>query len=384
MLRMFLWTSGVISEGAFKSLKYRIMYFPKLFIQLRVFLCLVLAFLPLSCSSSEPDDDLPVKPSNLVVDVEIVGSSAAEPNGDGSGKVIVSFSAKNADSYRINFGNGDVLETTSNEISYTYVGQGTNTYQLFVSAYKGSAFISEGVSVTIDVDPSLIFAEEFNYSGAPDDSKWTYDTGAGGWGNNESQHYTTRPENVIVENGMLKITARKEAYEGASYTSARLKTQGKFAFTYGKVEVRAKLPEGGGTWPAIWMLGSNISSVGWPASGEIDIMEHVGNNPGKIISAIHTPSSHGNTQNKAVTTVEDPASEFHVYAMEWTPEKLEFSIDGDIHYTYNPATKNSSTWPFDADQFIILNIAVGGTLGGKIDPDFNSGTMVVDYVRVYQ
>ncbi|WP_235942518.1 glycoside hydrolase family 16 protein [Salinimicrobium oceani] len=340
----------------------------------------------MSCSSSDPGEDESGALSNLTVEVDVVGTSEANPNGDGSGRINLSFSADNAKNYKVNFGNGDVLETSQKNLSYTYTGKGTNTYQIFVSAYKGSEFISKTTTVTIYVTPALAFSEEFNYSGAPDGSKWTFDIGRGdgGWGNNEAQFYTQRPENVVVENGILKITAKKEDYEGAAYTSSRLKTQGKFSFTYGKVEVRAKLPQGGGTWPAIWMLGSNINTAGWPASGEIDIMEHVGNNPGKIISAIHTPSSYGNTQNKAVTTVANVSSEFHVYGLEWTPDKLVFSVDGKVHYTYNPATKNASTWPFNADQFIILNIAVGGTLGGNIDPDFNSGTMEVDYVRVYQ
>jgi hypothetical protein len=362
------------------------MYFPKLFYRLRPFFCLIFSLVMMSCSSSDPDEEDTSKLSDLNVEVEIVGSSASNPNGDGSGRINVSFSAKNANSYRVNFGNGDVLETSSNNLAYTYVGSGTNTYQLYVSAYKGSQFISEGKSITIYVEPSMAFSEEFNYSGAPDASKWTFDIGRGdnGWGNSEAQFYTSRPENVVVDNGILKITAKKENYEGAAYTSTRMKTQGKFSFKYGKVEVRAKLPQGGGTWPAIWMLGSNITSVGWPACGEIDIMEHVGNNPNTVISAIHTPSSYGNTQNKATTKVQNATTEFHVYGLEWTPEKLVFSVDGNVHYTYSPANKNSSTWPFDSNQFIILNIAVGGTLGGTIDPNFTSGTMEIDYVRVYK
>ena len=356
------------------------MILKKLKHQLRTAYWLLLPVLFLNCSSSsgEGGEEVSQELSNLVMNVEIVGASQENPNGDGSGKVNVSFSAENATSYRVNFGNGEVKETTTNSVSYTYVGQGTNTYQIHVSAYRADKFISSSKSVTVYVDPSLVFADEFNGSGSPDSSKWSFEIGNSGWGNNEVQYYTDRLENAKVEDGVLKITAQKENYEGAPYTSARIITLGKFDFTYGKVEVRAKLPVGGGTWPAIWMLGSNISSVGWPASGEMDIMEHVGNNPGTVISAVHTPSSHGNTQNVATTEVDNISSEFHVYGVEWDENKLAFSVDGEVHYTYSPSTKNDSTWPFNKNQFLILNIAVGGTLGGEIDPDFNSGTMEVD------
>lgn len=351
--------------------------------QIRLYYWLLLAVFILSCSGTSPDETSE-KLSDLVVEVQIVGATQENPNGDGSGMINLSFSAKNATSYKIKFGNGETCETSSKSIFYTYVGEGTKTYQIFVSAYNAEKFISSSETVSIYVEPSRIFSEEFNVDGAPDSSKWVYDMGAGGWGNNEHQFYTSRAENAVVENGVLKINVKRDNYEGASFTSARLKTQGKFSFTYGKVEVRAKLPAGGGTWPAIWMLGSNITEVGWPASGEIDIMEHVGNIPGRILSAIHTPSSHGNTNNKGTTMVPDATSEFHVYGAEWDAQKIEFSVDGEVFYTYNPAVKNSSTWPFDSDQFIILNIAVGGSLGGNIDPDFTSGTMEIDYVRVTQ
>lgn len=352
--------------------------------QLRSAYWIVLPVLFLNCSSSSSDDDTSAELKNLELNVEVVGASASSPNGDGSGKINLSFSAENATSYRVNLGNGETKETTANNLSYTFVGQGTNTYQIHVSAYRKEKFISASESVTVYVDPSLVFADEFNVDGSPDSSKWTFEFGNSGWGNNEVQYYTDRVENARVEDGMLKITARKENYEGAPYTSARMITLGKFDFTYGKVEVRAKLPQGGGTWPAIWMLGSNIHTEGWPASGEVDIMEHVGNNPNTIISAIHTPSSHGNTQNKATKAVPNATTEFHVYGVEWDENKITFSVDGVVHYTYNPSTKNDSTWPFTQDQFLILNIAVGGTLGGNIDPGFTSGTMEVDYVRVYQ
>lgn len=346
-----------------------------------VWLLLILALYACSNSSSEEDTNIP---SDLSISVDIKGASSSNPNGDGSGEITLNYAAKNATSYRINFGNGETISTSLGTYSYTYVGSGTNTYEIFVSAYNSEGFISASKTITIYVAPSLVWADEFNTDGAPKSSNWAYDTGDGGWGNNEKEYYTTREENVVVENGLLKITAQKENYNGASYTSARLKTQGKFSFKYGKVEVKAKLPEGGGTWPAIWMLGSNITSVGWPACGEIDIMEHVGNELGKVHSTIHTPSSYGASVNTATKNVSNVSSEFHVYGMEWNAQKIQFSIDGTVFYTYNPTDKNNNTWPFDKEQFIILNVAMGGNFGGDIDPEFTSGTMEVDYVRVYQ
>jgi len=251
----------------------------------------------LSCDGSSNNDEANSTPSNLVFTAEVLGTTTENPNGDGSGKVILNFSAENATSYKINLGNGQILETSAKTIPYTYIGKGTNTYEIFVSAYNSDKFISASKTITIYVAPALVWADEFNTNGSPDTTKWGYDLGAGGWGNNESQYYTDRAENVIVKDGFLKITAKKEDYQGSQYTSARMLTAGKFDFKYGKVEVRAKLPEGGGTWPAIWMLGSNINSVGWPACGETDIMEHAGNRQGAVSSAMHTTSSSGNTVN---------------------------------------------------------------------------------------
>jgi hypothetical protein len=342
----------------------------------------------LSCSGGNDDID-PIDtstPSNLSLTANIVGANTNNPNGDGSGVVIFNFSADNATSYKINFGNGETTETSSNSISYTYTGGGITNYNIYVSAYRADKFITKNISITIEVNTSLIFSDEFNGTGTPDSNKWGYDTGRGdnGWGNGESQFYTNRTDNVKIENGILKITAKEESYEGAEYTSTRMITQGKFDFKYGKVEVRAKLPEGGGTWPAIWMLGSNITTLGWPACGEVDIMENAGNRQGIVQSAMHTLSSYGNTSNLGSQTLADVSTAFHVYAVEWTSDRMIFSVDGKVHYTYNPATKNSSTWPFDAKQFLILNVAMGGSFGGAIDPDFISSTMEIDYVRVYQ
>ena len=344
-----------------------------------------LLILLLSCGGSSSEDIIEA-PQNLTIQANYVGSSTSNPNGDGSGTVNFNFSATNATSYKINLGNGEIIETVSNSLSYTYIGSGINTYEVFISAYNADTFISTSIIITVKINSELLWSDEFNGSGAPDNTKWGYDigTGSNGWGNGESQYYTNRLENAKVENGFLIITAKAESYEGSNYTSARLLTQGKFEFTYGSVEVRAKLPSGGGTWPAIWMLGANFQAVGWPACGEIDIMEHAGNRQGIVQSAMHTPSSSGNTENKGSQTLTDVSTEFHVYTLEWSADEMIFSVDDVVHYRYNPTPKNSETWPYDNDQFIILNVAMGGSFGGTIDPNFVQSSMEIDYVRVYQ
>ncbi len=237
-------------------------------------------------------------------------------------------------------------------------------------------------SEELDVEyTNLIWSDEFDTDGTPDAANWTYDLGAGGWGNNELQTYTSNSENVSVADGILKITAKAD---GDSYTSARLKTQGLYEFTYGRVDVRAKLPEGGGTWPAIWMLGADYSTAGWPECGEIDIMEAIGNNPGYVQSAIHTPYSYGDTENMESTTVSDVSSEFHIYSVNWSEDQISFLIDDEIYYTYSPESKDDDNWPFNKDQFIILNVAMGGNLGGTVSDDFVESSMEIDYVRIYQ
>ena len=253
---------------------------------------------------------------------------------------------------------------------------------------------------------NLVWSDEFDDDGTTyisgvdnpiDDSKWFHQTklpNGWGWYNNELQHYTNRIENSYVSDGTLKIVAKKEVFSDQGhtkdYTSARLNS--KFAFTYGVVEIRAKLPTGSGTWPAIWTLGKNINengaywqqqghgSVSWPACGEIDIMEHWGSNQNFIQSAMHTPSSHGGTVNKGGRTISTVSSQFHVYKLEWTAEKMIFSVDDIEHYTYNPTVKNDDTWPFDSDQYILLNIAIESV----IESGFTSSAMEIDYIRVYQ
>ena len=232
----------------------------------------------------------------------------------------------------------------------------------------------------------LIWYDEFDVDGPPAADKWNYDigTGYGGWGNGELQYYTNLPQNVRVENGKLLITARNESYAGSNYTSGRIKTENKFSFQYGRVDVRSKLPGGEGIWPANWMLGSNFSTVGWPACGEIDIMEYRGVEPDIIHCAIHTPSSYGGTINHTTTNVANVENEFHVYSIVWDETAIIFLIDNIQVYQYQPTVYNSSTWPFDAPAFILLNVAVGGSFGGNVNNSIFPQTMEVDYVRVYQ
>lgn len=227
----------------------------------------------------------------------------------------------------------------------------------------------------------LVWSDEFSVDGLPDSTKWTYDIGHGsnGWGNNESQYYTNELKNSFVKDGLLTIRAIKDVN---GWTSARLKTAGKKTFRYGKVVFRARLPTGVGTWPALWMLGENISTVGWPACGEIDVMEHVGRNPGIVQAAMHTRSSHGNTINKGETPVPTYSTEFHNYAVEWTKDKITFFVDDHQYYQYAPE-KTPDSWPYDLPFFIIMNVAIGGNFGGAVADDLSVAEMQVDYVRVY-
>ncbi len=241
----------------------------------------------------------------------------------------------------------------------------------------------------------LVWSDEFNQAGTPNPLNWTYDlgTGDGGWGNREIQVYTDNNENVRVEDGHLVINARKN--NAGQWTSARVKSQGRQSFQYGRIEFRAKLPAGSGTWPALWMLGDNITQVGWPRSGEIDVMEHVGKDPGKIHGSLHSLSSSGNTQNTGSTTIPSFASEFHVYSAEWTPQSITFKVDDVAYYVYAPNPKNVDNWPFNQSFFLIMNIAMGGNFGSDpqyesgdqrngVDPNLSFAEMLVDYVRVYQ
>lgn len=235
----------------------------------------------------------------------------------------------------------------------------------------------------------LVWADEFDYTGLPDSTKWDYNVGGKGWGNRELQYYTyADTNNAVVRNGVLNITALKQIKDSNQYTSARLVTKGKQSFQYGKIEVRAKLPSGRGVWPAIWMLGDNIDSVNWPACGEIDIMEHVGFKKDSIFGSIHTKTFNHilGTQVTKGIFVNDPYDTFHIYSIEWTPEKIDFFLDNKQYLEFVNMHKTTDEWPFGQPFFIILNLAIGGNWGGQhgVDNLIFPTTMQIDYVRVYQ
>ncbi len=247
------------------------------------------------------------------------------------------------------------------------------------------------------IEYTLVWNDEFDGNGAIDSTKWFHQTqlpNGYSWYNNELQHYTDRIENSYVSNGTLKIVAKEETYsdqgQTKEYTSARLNS--KYAFTYGRVEVRAILPEGVGTWPAIWMLGQNINEVGaywqtqgygttsWPDCGEVDIMEHWGSNQNYVQSALHTPSSYGGTINLGGQYISNASTQFNIYCLEWSPQQMVFSVNENVHYTYSPNVQNSDTWPFDSEQYMLLNIAIEPS----VTSSFIESEMEIDYVRVYE
>ncbi len=237
----------------------------------------------------------------------------------------------------------------------------------------------------------LVWSDEFNYKGLPDTAKWSFDTegNAWGWGNNEDQFYTSgRLENARVAKGKLFIHALREEMGGKKYTSARLITKGKGDWLYGKFEVRAKLPEGRGMWPAIWMLPTDWKYGGWPASGEIDIMENVGFAPDTILASAHTKSYNhvAGTQRSDTIILPDCYDRFHVYQLEWEPGQYTVLVDDKPYFTFQNEGTGPNEWPFDKRFHLLLNIAVGGNWGGKkgIDNTIFPQSMVVDYVRVYQ
>ena len=255
----------------------------------------------------------------------------------------------------------------------------------------------------------LVWSDEFDQDGPVLQDKWNVETippNNGSWWNGELQFYTDKEDNISVEEGLLKITAKYESYEGKNYTSARINTQDKFEFTYGRVEMRAKLPNWEGMWPAFWLLGANIDEIGWPNCGELDILEHgdyvkdsTSNDPGLISSAVHYGPQDYSRQTTNVPgkiffdtgqerfirsekIIEKPFEEYHTYSMQWAPDKIQFFIDEEMHLEFPMQSQHS---PFDKPFFLLLNLAVGGHwTDGYVASGFTEVTYEIDYVRVYQ
>jgi beta-glucanase (GH16 family) len=324
----------------------------------------------------------------------------------------------------------EVTQTTSNvgwktDVSFNFINarvSGTNSvinatgsYNTLVIFIDGGAEvpgtyliddINNGIATTnpnqIDIIyTDLVWADEFDTPGVVDSNNWFHQTQViipgVGWANGEAQHYTNRTDNSFVDtDGFLNIVAKKEIYTDQNlekdYTSARLNS--KFAFTYGRVDVRAKLPSGNGTWPAIWMLGKNINenggfwdnsfgTVNWPACGEIDIMEHGIYALNEIGAALHTTCCNSGNPNKGTVFASDVANNFHIYSVNWSPDQMTFLLDGEVFYVYNPSNKTDANWPFYTDQYLLLNVAMGG-VSGEIDSNFVESSLVIDYVKIYQ
>jgi beta-glucanase (GH16 family) len=329
------------------------------------------SFLFVACSKkNSPAPPANTAPTNLTIKATV--------NPDSSGTVSFTATATNAVTYDYDFGNGIYQTAANGSVTYKYTTSATYTVNVIAKSAGGQT-ISQSAQVTVVVKVALLWSDEFDTPGSPDPSKWGYDLGAGGWGNNELEYYTSRPDNATVSNGTLKIIAKKESYNGSAYTSARMLSKGLFSFQYGKIEVRAKLPATAGTWPGIWMLGNNFATVGWPACGEIDIMEQNGNQKNTIYGTMHYPTQKSPNGDGGTTTVTTASSDFHRYAAIWSSSSIQLLVDDVVYYTLT----NTGNLPFNQNFFIILNLAMGGNFGGTVDPAFPTDQMEIDYVRVY-
>jgi len=294
---------------------------------------------------------------------------------------------------------GDPTDSRQDNLEFTVQLSNPKGCTLGVASAKGTILTEDGLNFTTDnagystpltyPGYTLLWSDEFSGSSL-NTADWNYETGngSGGWGNNELEYYTNSPKNVFVSNGNLIIEARKESIAGFNYSSARLTTQNKKSFTYGRIDIRAKLPKGKGIWPALWMLGSNINTVSWPASGEIDIMELLGHEPAKTYGTLHygaSSNTHGSKGSSYTLPTGTFYDRFHVFSMEWKQDQIKLFVDDNLFFTLNKADVGSSPYPFNAPFFFIFNVAVGGNWPGSPDATTTyPQRMIVDYVRVFQ
>lgn len=322
-----------------------------------------------------------------------VGSYLQAVNGGGSEVNILSRNTLDWETFRIVRAQGAGRVASGDAIGLqTFTGQwfgltGSGSEAVFAQSKSFSALETFTIQFPEASAWKLKWSDEFNGPGI-DEGKWSWEVRPPGWVNNELQNYTDhRPENARIENGSLIIEARRDGFQGREYSSARLKTQGKVSWTYGRIEARIQVPVGKGTWPAFWLMPDNMSR-GWPACGEMDIMEHVGYEPNVVHSTTHSLRYNWKAaeQRTAATWVAGAVDGYHVYAMEWYPDRIEFFVDGNRYHTSRNDNTGDDAWPFNKNFHIILNVAVGGDWGGAqgVDPNIWPQQMKVDWIKVYQ
>ena len=357
-----------------------------------IFFCLFSTFSLFACSKN--DNIAPATPTDLVINAQVVGVTDATPNGDGSGKVNLSLSGKNVTSYIVTLpteGNQSFsVNGSSGSLTCSFASApGTTTqYPINISAYCNTVKKDTTISVTVYCKPTvapgqdMVWSDEFDGSSL-NTSIWNYEIGNLGV-NNELEYYSSDAANVSVKDGYLQITALNSPNynnSGWNYTSARINTLNKYSFTFGRVEIRAKIPGDPGTWPALWMLGNTINSIGWPGCGEIDIME-AATNTWKVNvmgSSLHWGTMSARHDTNKQLTVPGLSTDFHIYVMDWRADYIAFYVDGVMVDN----VPNNTSMPFNQPFFFIFNVAVGGDMGGNPINLGSSSTMYVDYVRVY-
>lgn len=361
-----------------------------------ILFCVTVFSLLFACSKGGSSYQPPATPTNLSYSVQIVGVTDTTPNGDGSGVVNLSLSGTNVTSYIISLPTENKsfsVNGASGTANCTFASApGTTTkYPINISAYCNTVKKDSTIYVTVYCKAAtapgqtLLWSDEFNGTSL-DTKTWNYETGNNnGWGNNEKEYYTSDAANVSVQNGYLQISALNSSNynnTGFNYTSARITTQNKYSFMYGRVEMRAKVPGDQGTWPALWLLGNNISSVSWPGCGEIDMME-MGTVTGlnNILCSLHWGTSGNEINQSYPNSINVPGAntDFHIYSMDWRADHIAFYVDGTLLYSQ----PNNSGMPFNQNFFFIFNVAVGGSMGGNTINLSSGSTMYVDYVRVY-